>query len=94
MQNSNDSDSRLETYLNIYSEWEETEEFNIENIAQSCLNVELNYIPYKLLHTNLVIWKDGFIESKEVSCIMGLVIDKVRMLSHSKNEMICIGHSI
>lgn len=70
MQNSNDSNGRLKTYLNIYSEWEETEEFNIENIAQSCLNVELNFIPCKLMHTHLVTWKGDKIENKEVLYIL------------------------
>lgn len=48
----------LETYLNIYSESEENREFSIESIAQNCLNVELNFIPYHLTHTELVVWKD------------------------------------
>ncbi|KAJ8942623.1 hypothetical protein NQ318_013336 [Aromia moschata] len=69
IKNSNDSDT-LETYLNIYSEWEENEDFNIENIAQNCLNVELNFIPYKLLHTYLVTWQGDSIRSKEVVFIL------------------------
>ncbi|CAG9763912.1 unnamed protein product [Ceutorhynchus assimilis] len=50
IKNSNDSDS-LETFLNIYSQLEENDEFDIENVAQNCLTVELNFIPYKLMHT-------------------------------------------
>lgn len=56
----------LETFLNIYSESEENREFNIESIAQNCLNVELNFIPYHLTHTELVVWKDDEIVTKEV----------------------------
>lgn len=56
----------LETYLNIYSEWEESKEFNIESISQNCLNyIELKFIPYQLTHTYLVTW-DGEKCSKEV----------------------------
>ncbi|KAJ8941658.1 hypothetical protein NQ314_010303 [Rhamnusium bicolor] len=69
IKNSNDSDT-LETYLNIYSEWEESEDFDIENIAQNCLNVELSFIPYKLLHTFLVTWQDENISSKEIVFIL------------------------
>ncbi|KAJ8923985.1 hypothetical protein NQ315_006761 [Exocentrus adspersus] len=69
IKNSNESDS-LETYLNIYSEWEESEDFNIENIAQNCLNVELNFIPYKLLHTVLVGWQDDECLNKEFVFIL------------------------
>ncbi|XP_019868581.1 KICSTOR complex protein kaptin isoform X2 [Aethina tumida] len=64
IKNSNETD-QLETFLNIYSEWEENDDFNIENIAQNCLNVSLGFIPYKLLHTYLITWKDNEIISKE-----------------------------
>ncbi|CAH1110509.1 unnamed protein product [Psylliodes chrysocephalus] len=70
IKNSSDSEGRLDTYLNIYS-GEDTEEFNIENVAQSCLNVELNFIPYKLLHTYLVIWDDGVINKEVVFVLSG-----------------------
>ncbi|XP_018575978.1 KICSTOR complex protein kaptin-like [Anoplophora glabripennis] len=69
IKNSNESDS-LEAYLNIYSEWEENEDFNIENIAQNCLNVELNFIPYKLLHSFLVKWQDDECVTKEFVFIL------------------------
>ncbi|CAH1116569.1 unnamed protein product [Phaedon cochleariae] len=69
IKNSNDTEGHLETYLNIYS-GEEADDFNIENIAQSCLNVELSFIPYKLLHTYLIGWKDDQIVSKEIVFIL------------------------
>lgn len=56
----------LETYLNIYSDPEDSKEFHIENIAQNCLNVELNFIPYRLTHTDLLIWHEDNSFSKEV----------------------------
>ncbi|CAH0551988.1 unnamed protein product [Brassicogethes aeneus] len=69
IKNSNESD-QLETFLNIYSEWEESNDFNIENIAQNCLNVLLNFIPYKLLHTYLITWNDNDIVSKEIVFVL------------------------
>lgn len=53
--------------MNIYSESDENREFSIESIAQNCLNVELNYIPYHLTHTELIVWKDDNVVTKEVS---------------------------
>lgn len=58
--------------MNIYSESDENREFSIESIAQNCLNVELNFIPYHLTHTELVVWKDGAIATKEVSLFIRL----------------------
>ncbi|XP_074034569.1 KICSTOR complex protein kaptin [Leptinotarsa decemlineata] len=69
IKNSNDSEGHLETYLNIYA-GEETEDFNIENIAQSCLNVELNFIPYKLFHTYLVTFEDNAMVNKEIVFVL------------------------
>ncbi|KAJ3636757.1 hypothetical protein MTP99_000270 [Tenebrio molitor] len=66
-----------EFYLNIYSEWEESDEFNIDNIAQNCLNVELTFTPYQLTHTNLIVWEDGRIANKEI----------VFLLSGSDNQV-------
>jgi len=42
-----------ETYLNIYSEWEATSDFNLENLAQNCFSLELAFTPYHLYHTSL-----------------------------------------
>ncbi|XP_045474499.1 KICSTOR complex protein kaptin-like [Harmonia axyridis] len=74
IKNSNDSDA-LETYLNIYSGWEASDDFNIENIAQNCQNVELNFIPYRLIHTDYIQWNDEDVILKE----------KVFLLSGSDN---------
>ncbi|GAB6024576.1 hypothetical protein CHUAL_009726 [Chamberlinius hualienensis] len=48
-------------YLNIYREWEPQLNFNLDSISQSCLSLELKFIPYKLYHTQLF---DG--NSKEI----------------------------
>ncbi|KAK0090245.1 hypothetical protein PV325_001940 [Microctonus aethiopoides] len=50
------SEGRVETYLNIYSEGAgeiENAETSIETIAQNCLTVELTYTPYLLYHTSI-----------------------------------------
>ncbi|KAK9883968.1 hypothetical protein WA026_004904 [Henosepilachna vigintioctopunctata] len=71
IKNSNDSDS-LETYLNIYSGWEASEDFNIENIAQNCQSLELNFIPYRLMHTDLFLWdNDGLCSQEKVFLLSG-----------------------
>ncbi|KAK9702114.1 hypothetical protein QE152_g30178 [Popillia japonica] len=56
----------METYLNIYSEYEENCEFDIESVAQNCLNVQLNFIPHYHGHTELVDWKNDEIVNREV----------------------------
>ncbi|XP_030757029.1 KICSTOR complex protein kaptin-like [Sitophilus oryzae] len=69
IKNSNDSNT-LETFLNIYSQLEDHADFDIENIAQNCLTVELSFIPYKLMHTYLITWKDNKILSKEIVFVL------------------------
>ncbi|KAJ3647450.1 hypothetical protein Zmor_019328 [Zophobas morio] len=76
IKNSNLMDA-FEFYLNIYSEWEENEDFNIDNIAQNCLNVELSFTPYQLTHTELIVWDGDTIASKEI----------VFLLSGSDNQV-------
>ncbi|ELT94536.1 hypothetical protein CAPTEDRAFT_177283 [Capitella teleta] len=41
-------------YLNIYSEWEFGAEFDLNRIVQGCQNLELNFIPSQLTHTELI----------------------------------------
>ncbi|XP_056634756.1 KICSTOR complex protein kaptin-like isoform X1 [Diorhabda sublineata] len=85
IKNSNDTESRLDTYLNIYS-GEDSDELNIENIAQSCLSVELGYIPYKLLHTYLVIWNEDELVSKEVVFIISGNDNQVHAYKESSDD--------
>ncbi|XP_063053968.1 KICSTOR complex protein kaptin [Engraulis encrasicolus] len=49
-------------FLNIYCDYEPGSEFNLESIAQSCLNLELKYTPFQLYHTE-VQCKDGCSET-------------------------------
>ncbi|XP_025833405.1 KICSTOR complex protein kaptin-like [Agrilus planipennis] len=53
-------------YLNIYSEWEESADLNIESISQNCLNIELKFVPYHLTHTYLISNSNAATYKKEV----------------------------
>jgi len=52
-------------YLNIYSDWDsvmDCREFELENLAQSCVSLQLEYIPYQLTHCEveeLTVWLLG-----------------------------------
>ncbi|GAA6069749.1 KICSTOR complex protein kaptin isoform X1, partial [Tachysurus ichikawai] len=48
-----DSGDKATPFLNIYCEYEPGSEFNLESIAQSCLNLELQFTPFQLYHTEL-----------------------------------------
>ncbi|XP_063231166.1 KICSTOR complex protein kaptin-like [Bacillus rossius redtenbacheri] len=48
-------DDNSETYLHIYSEWDSSSEFSLENAAQNCLMLELSFVPYQLCHAELVV---------------------------------------
>ncbi|RZF42837.1 hypothetical protein LSTR_LSTR003661 [Laodelphax striatellus] len=45
-----------ETYLNIYSEQDLdlNPELNIESVAQNCLSIDLNFVPYQLYHSQVL----------------------------------------
>ncbi|CAG9837605.1 unnamed protein product [Diabrotica balteata] len=85
IKNSSDAEGRLDTYLNIYS-GEETEELNIENIAQSCLNVELSFIPYKLLHMYLVTFDEDKIINKEVVFVLSGSDNQIHIFRENNEE--------
>ncbi|XP_056141054.1 KICSTOR complex protein kaptin [Lampris incognitus] len=53
-----DSGDKATPFLNIYCDYEPGSEFNLESIAQSCLNLELQFTPFQLYHTE-VQCKDG-----------------------------------
>ncbi|KAM5133902.1 KICSTOR complex protein kaptin [Callospermophilus lateralis] len=40
-------------FLNIYCDYEPGSEFNLDSIAQSCLNLELQFTPFQLCHTEV-----------------------------------------
>lgn len=48
-----DSGDKATQFLNIYCDYEPGSEFNLESIAQSCLNLELQFTPFQLYHTEV-----------------------------------------
>ncbi|XP_077361870.1 KICSTOR complex protein kaptin isoform X1 [Festucalex cinctus] len=48
-----DSGDKATPFLNIYCDYEPGSEFNLESIAQSCLNLELQFTPFQLYHTEV-----------------------------------------
>uniref|UniRef100_A0A3Q4AT64 Uncharacterized protein n=1 Tax=Mola mola TaxID=94237 RepID=A0A3Q4AT64_MOLML len=48
-----DSGDKATPFLNIYCDYEPGSEFNLESIAQSCLNLELQVTPFQLYHTEV-----------------------------------------
>lgn len=72
--------------MNIYSEWEENEEFNLDSIAQNCLNVVLNYILYHLNHTFLVTWQNDEIVHKEVVFLLSGSDSQIHVYRESKTN--------
>uniref|UniRef100_A0A3Q2FSN6 Kaptin (actin binding protein) n=1 Tax=Cyprinodon variegatus TaxID=28743 RepID=A0A3Q2FSN6_CYPVA len=57
-----DSGDKATPFLNIYCDYEPGSEFNLESIAQSCLNLELQFTPFQLYHTE-VPCPDGGLET-------------------------------
>ncbi|MBN3310492.1 KPTN protein, partial [Amia calva] len=48
-----DSGDKASPFLNIYCDYEPGSEFNLDSIAQSCLNLELQFTPFQLYHTEV-----------------------------------------
>ncbi|XP_023231374.1 KICSTOR complex protein kaptin-like [Centruroides sculpturatus] len=49
-----DSSAPVSTFFNIYSEWQPVTECNLDNIAQGCFSLTLNFIPYHLTHVKVI----------------------------------------
>ncbi|PNJ41118.1 KPTN isoform 3, partial [Pongo abelii] len=45
-----DSGDKGSPFLNIYCDYEPGSEYNLDSIAQSCLNLELQFTPFQLCH--------------------------------------------
>uniref|UniRef100_A0A7N4PD38 Uncharacterized protein n=1 Tax=Sarcophilus harrisii TaxID=9305 RepID=A0A7N4PD38_SARHA len=45
-----DSGDKASPFLNIYCDYEPGSEYNLDSIAQSCLNLELQFTPFQLGH--------------------------------------------
>ncbi|GIZ03659.1 KICSTOR complex protein kaptin [Caerostris extrusa] len=50
-----DTSGAMSQYLNIYSKWEPMIECDLDNIAQGCLSICLDFVPFHLTHTELFI---------------------------------------
>ncbi|XP_053067407.1 KICSTOR complex protein kaptin isoform X2 [Acinonyx jubatus] len=48
-----DSGDKGSPFLNIYCDYEPGSEYNLDSIAQSCLNLELQFTPFQLCHAEL-----------------------------------------
>nr|XP_056701737.1 KICSTOR complex protein kaptin [Euleptes europaea] len=48
-----DSGDKASPFLNIYCDYEPGSEYNLESIAQSCLNLELQFTPFQLYHAEV-----------------------------------------
>ncbi|GAB5581859.1 KICSTOR complex protein kaptin isoform X2 [Prionailurus iriomotensis] len=47
-----DSGDKGSPFLNIYCDYEPGSEYNLDSIAQSCLNLELQFTPFQLCHAD------------------------------------------
>ncbi|XP_004644442.1 KICSTOR complex protein kaptin [Octodon degus] len=48
-----DSGDKGSPFLNIYCDYEPGSEYNLDSIAQSCLNLELQFTPFQLYHAEV-----------------------------------------
>ncbi|KAM6428003.1 KICSTOR complex protein kaptin isoform 1-T1 [Liasis olivaceus] len=48
-----DSGDKASPFLNIYCDYEPGSEYNLDSIAQSCLNLELQFTPFQLYHAEV-----------------------------------------
>ncbi|GCC34789.1 hypothetical protein chiPu_0013265 [Chiloscyllium punctatum] len=48
-----DSGDKASPFLNIYCDYEPGSEYNLDSIAQSCLNLELQFTPFQLCHVEI-----------------------------------------
>ncbi|KDR12519.1 KICSTOR complex protein kaptin-like isoform X2 [Zootermopsis nevadensis] len=77
------SEHNTETYLNIYSEWEPSSEINLDSVAQSCLMIELDFIPYQLYHTEIYTDAEGE-SNKEVVWLLSGSDQKIHMFREDR----------
>ncbi|XP_073494078.1 KICSTOR complex protein kaptin [Phyllobates terribilis] len=61
-----DSGDKASFFLNIYCDYEPGSEYNLDSIAQSCLNLELKFTPFQLCHAEV---QDG--DQQETVFLLG-----------------------
>lgn len=88
------ADHSPETYLNIYSEQDldSNGTLNLENVAQNCLMVELNFIPYQLCHAELKKQDDSSASNSEIVWLISGSDSKIHVfcedrINHTYNEV-------
>ncbi|XP_072919959.1 KICSTOR complex protein kaptin [Hemitrygon akajei] len=54
-----DSGDKASPFLNIYCDYEPGSEYNLDSIAQSCLNLELQFTPFQLYHVEVKEGRQG-----------------------------------
>ncbi|XP_044730220.1 KICSTOR complex protein kaptin-like [Chrysoperla carnea] len=64
------TDVPKESYFNIYT-GEDNADFNIDNISQNCLMIDLNYTPYQLYHTIIPLFEEESNKSEIVWLLSG-----------------------
>ncbi|PNF25744.1 Kaptin [Cryptotermes secundus] len=79
------SEHNTETYLNIYSEWEPSSEINLDSVAQNCLMIELDFIPYQLYHTEMYTSAEDE-SSKEVAWLLSGSDEKIHMFREDREN--------
>lgn len=77
------NENNTETYLNIYSEWEPNSEFNLESVAQNCLMLELDFIPYQLYHSHILV-NENDEETKEVVWLLSGSDNKIHVFREDR----------
>lgn len=71
------TDVPKESYFYIYT-GEDNADFNIDNISQNCLMIDLNYTPYQLYHTIIPLFEEENNKSevsKKVLCYPHILIE-------------------
>ncbi|GAB1291592.1 KICSTOR complex protein kaptin [Apodemus speciosus] len=54
-----DSGDKGSPFLNIYCDYEPGSEYNLDSIAESCLNLELQFTPFQLCHAEVSLCNPG-----------------------------------
>lgn len=76
-----DSSGKRSQYFNIYSDWEPSCECDLDNIAQGCLSLGLDFIPIQLTHTEVLVR-----ESKEIAWLLSGNDCKIHLYREDKSR--------
>ncbi|XP_054708037.1 KICSTOR complex protein kaptin-like [Uloborus diversus] len=76
-----DIDGKQSQYFNIYSSWEPSSEGDLDDIAQECLSIYLDFVPFHLTHAELFI--DG---TKEIVWLLSGSDCQVHLYREDKSQ--------